>query len=150
MALALYAFASPALAADGKTMSGSACRPIHESRLSSLSRGGGPILNVGNTRENIYCPVWKDLNKIRRAVVMAVDRDPDTDISCALVTYGSNGALAAGQNKQTTGASAVAQPLTFDAQGAAVNGSYYLACGLPPFHPTFGGSLIVNYTVVED
>ncbi len=150
VALALIVLASPAVAEDSKTMSGSACQNIDDSRLSHLTRGVGLILNVGSARENIFCPVVKDLNKINRAVVMVIDRNPDTDISCALVTYRSDGSLLASQPLETHGFSNIAQPLNFGAQGAAANGSYYLACGLPPFHQTFGGSVIVNYAVVED
>lgn len=152
-ALALSALASPAPAEDGKTMPGSACHARDDAQLRALSRGVGYIFNLGSTPEfDISCPVAKDLNKIRRALVMLRDVNPapGADISCTLYTLRGDGTAQAQQQLRTEGSFMGAQPLTFGAQAAAVNGRYDLTCDLPPYHPTFGVSAIYNYTVVED
>lgn len=155
VALALAALAGPALAEDGKTLPGSACQPFEDFRLRQLYRGGGLIYNLGNTTEAVVCPVVKDLNKIKRAVVMVIDGnpdpDPDDDIVCSLKTLGGDGAVKTTRSQKSSGFSDVAKPLNFSAQSAAANGSYYLYCTLPPYYlPNFRGSAIASYTVVED
>jgi hypothetical protein len=152
VALALAALASPALAADGKTMPGSACEPKDDSRPGQLYWGYGNIANIGNAQQPVNCPVVKDLNKINRAVVMVLDVNPDpgADIYCQLVTVRSDGTIQSAQAQKSNGSVAVAKPLSFGGQGAAANGSYHLECSLPPFRQGFGASSIINYTVVED
>jgi hypothetical protein len=152
LALALSILASPTLAADGKTMPGSACQPEDEARPRTLSRESGAIANLGNAAEKVFCPVVKDLSNIERAVVMVIDRNPDAgaDIVCELETVRSNGTVQSGRGVPSNGAFAVAQPLNFGFQPAAANGSYDLVCTLPPRNPAFGAFAIVNYTVVEN
>jgi hypothetical protein len=152
VALVVAALAGPALAADGKTMPGSACEPKDDSRPGQLYWGNGNIANLGNAQQPVNCAVVKDLNKIRRAVVMVIDLNPDpgADISCQLVTVRSDGTVQAAQDQRSNGSFTVARPLSFGAQAAAANGSYHLECSLPPFRPGFGASTIINYTIVED
>lgn len=145
VALALCVLAGPALAEDGKAMSGSACQPTSNARLGQLNRGGGSIFNFGSEIELIECPVVKDLNKIKRAQIVVIDRNPVADINCTLFTLRSNGTVLSSQSRQTTGSFTVARSLIFGAQGAAANGSYDLVCSLPP-----GPTEIVNYAVVEE
>ncbi len=146
VALVLAALVSPAAAADGKSIFGSACQPSDDSRLSQLNRGGGSIFNAGSATEFVACPVVKDLNKIKLAVVRLIDRNagPGADIACTLVTLRSNGTIQATKDLRSNGSSTAPQSLNFGAQPAAANGSYDLFCGLPP------QSEILNYTVTED
>lgn len=152
VALGLSALASPALAEDGKTMPAGACQPNTESRGFNFFRGLGSISNLGDSQEAVLCPVVKDLSKIKRAAVMLIDRNPDlnADIFCTLFSLRSDGTIKSESSKRTNGSFTLALPLSFDAQGAAANGSYDLVCSLPRFHPTFGASTIYNYTVVEE
>jgi hypothetical protein len=153
LALAVAALTSPALAADGKTMPGSACHPFGGSQPREVYRSSALIYNFGNAQESVACPAVKDLNKINRAVVRVIDHNPDpnADIFCSLATIRSDGVPLSGQDLRSNGSSADVQQLSFGAQAAAANGNYYLKCTLPPYHiPTSAGSAIVNFTVVED
>jgi len=152
LALAVSILASPTLAADGKTMPGSACQPEDEARPRTLYRGSGAIANLGSTTETVICPVVKDLSKITRAVVMVIDRNPDpgADVACELDTVRSDGTTQSGRGLASTGSFPVAQALNFPAQSAAANGSYDLVCTLPPPNAAFGAFAIINYTVVEN
>jgi hypothetical protein len=153
LALSIAALINPALAADSKTMSGSACHLARGSQAKEVYRSSNLIFNLGNAEESVACPAVKDLNKIKSAVVRVIDHNPDpnADIFCSLDTLRSDGTQLSRQNLRSSGSSADVRQLSFGAQAAAANGSYYLTCILPPYHqPTLAGSAIVNFTVVED
>jgi len=153
LALSIAGLIHPALAADGKTMSGSACHLARGPQPREVYRSSNLIFNLGNAEESVACPVVKDLNKITSAVVRMIDHNPDpsADIFCSLDTLRSDGTQLLRQNLRSSGSSANVRQLSFGAQPAAANGSYYLTCTLPPYHqPTLAGSAIVSFTIVED
>ncbi len=149
---ALFTLAHPAFAEDGKTMPGSACQALNDVPARNHFRALGSLINYENSFEFFLCPVVKDLNKIKRAVVMVKDLNPDAgaDSYCSLYTLRSDGTIQSVQVRNSTGSSAAPQALKFGAQGAVANGYYALQCSLPAYHPTFRESAIVSYTLVEE
>ena len=151
-ALAISVLVSPAWAEDSKTMPGSACQAANDSPARNHYRALGTLLNYESSFEFFLCPVVKDLNKIKRAVVMVKDLNPEAgaDSYCSLYTLRGDGTVQSVQTRNSTGSSAAAQALKFGAQGAVANGYYALQCSLPAFHPTFRESSIISYMLVED
>lgn len=154
--LASTLLAGSASAEDGKVLPGSACQPASFRQAAGVAIGGTVISNFSTSNfETVACPVVKDLNKIKRAEVMVVDRNPNNgqDISCTLTTHKKDGSLQQSQTKPTNNSFPNALPLTFAAQTAAPQGSYSLICSLPPMATVAGSpapSSIVNYNIVED
>src|SRR3954452_10716021 len=115
VALSIAALIHPALAADSKTMAGSACHLARGSQPREVYRSSNLIFNLGNAEETVACPAVKDLNKITSAVVRVIDHNPDpnADIFCSLDTLRSNGTQLSRQTLRSSGSSANVQQLSF-------------------------------------
>ena len=157
LALTFWAalLAGPALAADTKTLSGSACQPSFFTAGQSLFRREPMLLSNSNLTEPITCPVVKDVDagRIKRAQVRVINRNGTIGSSffCKLSTYRPDGSFVQSQSRRSTLVSTAVQTLNFDAQKAAPGGSYSLICNLPAaFGPNRDLSAIVSYTVVEE
>ena len=147
-ALALLAAAAPAIAANN-AMPGTACQAAGDSPPSSLVRAGSAIINLGTGAVAIFCPVEKHLSRIVSAEVMLIDRNPNADISCTLLTFNRDGSTRSSSTRQSNSSFSAALAITFPGQLAPVGvGSYGLVCVLPPSFSS-GPSNIVGYTVVE-
>jgi hypothetical protein len=147
-ALVLLAAAAPADAANN-AMPGTACQAAGDSPPSSLVRSASSILNLGSSSVAIFCPVEKHLSRIVSAEVMLIDRNPNADIFCSLLTFNRDGSTRTSNTQNSNSTFNVALALTFPGQLTPTGvGSYGLVCILPP-SVSSGASSIVGYTIVE-
>ena len=153
VALVIAVHPVAAAAADGKTMTGSACQARQPAELQFLIRSNNSGLrSTGSQTVFVVCPVTKDVasGRIKRAEISVVDLNPLADVGCELSTNRSDGNVQQLQALRSSGATTAVQKLIFGGQAAVPNSSYNIVCFLPPFLVTQGSSAIISYTVIEE
>ncbi|MGD9509140.1 MAG: hypothetical protein AB7X49_11375, partial [Geminicoccaceae bacterium] len=83
------------MAENGKAYPGSACQRQFDHIDASLSCSRAVVLNAGSQAVRLFCPVAKDIEagRIKRAVVMVPDSHNTQNVTCELMSLGSDGAV---------------------------------------------------------
>lgn len=153
-ALALSLLAGQAFAEDGKAYPGSACQRQFDQIDAAIARSRAVVLNAGAQSVRLFCPVAKDVEagRIKRAVVMVLDSHTAQNVTCELMSLGSDGAVVQSSTRSSSATNAVPVALSFGAHKANPRGVYVLACDLPAGSGpgAVGASHIVSYSIVEE
>ncbi|MGE3290935.1 MAG: hypothetical protein AB7I59_05015 [Geminicoccaceae bacterium] len=152
--LALSLLGSQALAENGKAYPGSACQRQFDHIDASLSCSRAVVLNAGSQAVRLFCPVAKDIEagRIKRAVVMVPDSHNTQNVTCELMSLGSDGAVVQSSIRQSSATTAVPVALSFGAHKANLRGVYVLTCDLPVDSGPGAGRRVAHrqlYNVVE-
>jgi hypothetical protein len=112
------------------------------------------VLNASAQSVRLFCPVAKDVEagRIKRAVVMVLDSHTSQNVTCELMSLGSDGTVVQSSIRSSLATNAVPVALSFGAHKTNPRGVYVLTCDLPAGSGAgaVGASHIVSYNVVEE
>lgn len=132
---------APALAGDNKVYAGSTCKPVEETGTTGLYYGNNTT-NLGAVDVDVVCPVVRDVTT--GAAPNAYIDVNSSSVSCTVVVSNADG-LGTFDTGSAAPVLLAAGVYRIDIQGVSQvsQGSYHIACNLPPT------TAILRYSVAE-
>lgn len=142
----------PATAADGKSYSGSQCRPVASGSLSNVGfslRGG--IQNISPTSNvRVVCPAVRDTAASFTGKVFVVNGSKSRLLTCELKSIASNGAQLGRDSKSVSFSSASVRTMSFNSSiRGAGDAAIFYECVIPRVQNGLF-SEIVGYSIREN